>query len=365
MPRLRHLAFSAAILLVAAFACTSCTAVSEPLNWRGRLPADPAALATPEAIAIADNLLAYQHKSGGWPKNVAMEKPLTDADRAALAARDEQKPKSENAPTIDNGSTTSQIRFLAAVFAASGHERHRDAVLRGLDYLLAAQYPNGGWPQFFPLRKGYYSHITFNDDATLNVLEILRAIATGEKPYDFVDQPRRIRGADALRRGIDCVLRCQIVVDGKPTVWAAQHDETTFAPAAARKFEPACFTSQESAGLVRFLMSIDQPSPEIIASIRGAVVWFERTKITGLRFARINTPEGRDGIVTPDPTAGPLWARFYELGTERPIFIGRDEVIHYSLTEIERERRGGYAWYDDRPAEVLKKYPAWAAKWSK
>src|SRR5690349_14582780 len=96
------------IALLLATGLSSCQAAetSQPqssLDWRGRLPTAPAALATPEAIAIADNLLAYQYKSGGWPKNIAMEKPLTDADRAALAARDEQKPKSENAPTIDNG----------------------------------------------------------------------------------------------------------------------------------------------------------------------------------------------------------------------------------------------------------------------
>ncbi len=349
------------VLAVAFLATRSAAQTQQPLDWKA-LPKDPAVLATPEALAIADNLLAYQYKSGGWPKNLAMEKPLTDADRATLAARDESKPKSADAPTIDNGSTTSQIRFLAAVFTATGHERHRDAVLRGLDYLLAAQYPNGGWPQFFPLRKGYYSHITFNDDATRNVLEILRDTAAAKAPYAFVDEPRRIRAADAFKRGIECVLRCQIVVDGKPTVWSAQHDEVTFAPAAARKFEPACFTAQESAGLVRFLMSLEKPSPEIIAAVQGAVVWFERTKLTGLRFDRVKTPEGRDGIVTPDPAAPPLWARFYELGTERPIFIGRDEVIHYTLTEIERERRGGYAWYDDRPAEILKKYPSWLSR---
>ncbi|ATC64673.1 pectate lyase [Nibricoccus aquaticus] len=347
------------LLLVTSLACMSCLAVAQqPIDWKS-LPKDPAVLTSPEALAIADNLLAYQYKSGGWPKNIAMEKNLTDADRAALASRDETKRDGEHTPTIDNGATTSQIRFLAAVFTATGHERHRDAVLRGLDYLFTAQYENGGWPQFFPLRKGYYTHITFNDDATRNVLEILRDTAAAKAPYAFVDEPRRIRATDALARGIACVLRCQIVVDGKPTVWAAQHDETTFAPAPARKFEPACFTSQESAGLVRFLMSLENPSPEIIASVQGAVAWFERTKLSGLRFERVKTPEGRDGIVTPDPAAPPLWARFYELGTERPIFIGRDEVIHYTLSEIERERRGGYAWYDDRPAEILKKYPSW------
>jgi hypothetical protein len=35
----------------------------------------------------------------------------------------------------------------------------------------------------------------------------------------------------------------------------------------------------------------------------------------------------------------------------------------YSLAEVSRERRSGYAWYTDKPEKVLKKYPAWQKKW--
>ncbi len=54
------------------------------------------------------------------------------------------------------------------------------------------------------------------------------------------------------------------------------------------------------------------------------------------------------------------WARFYELGTNRPIFVGRDGVVKYSLGEIEEERQRGYRWWVDRPAKMLaESYPAW------
>ena len=56
-------------------------------------------------------------------------------------------------------------------------EAWNNAFRRGLDYLLKAQYPNGGWPQFYPLRNGYWSHITYNDDAMAGVLELLRDVA--------------------------------------------------------------------------------------------------------------------------------------------------------------------------------------------
>jgi len=57
------------------------------------------------------------------------------------------------------------------------------------------------------------------------------------------------------------------------------------------------------------------------------------------------------------------WARFYEIGTNRPIFSGRDGVIRYNLDEIEQERRDGYAWLGAWPrALVEEEYPAWKAQ---
>ena len=158
-----------------------------------------------------------------------------------------------------------------------------------------------------------------------------------------------------------------MVVDGKKTVWGAQHDEKTPAPAAARTFEPASLCGSESVGLVRLLMDIDQPPPEVIDAVRSAVAWFQQVKVTGIRVERFRTPEGPDARVVADPAAPTLWARFYEIGTNRPIFCGRDAVIKYSFAELtERGRRGGYGWYTDRAHTLLEvDYPQWAAKWVK
>jgi len=64
-----------------------------------------------------------------------------------------------------------------------------------------------------------------------------------------------------------------------------------------------------------------------------------------------------------DPAAPPLWARFYQIGTDTPIFSGRDGVIRRNLADIEHERRTNDAWYGDWPAELLQRdYPAWKAR---
>ncbi len=338
-----------------ALACTGRAAVT----W-GQVLRQPAAwYAMEEAKAVGDAVLTYQTPSGGWPKNWDMTAPLSEAFRALK--------EGDRAPTIDNGATTTQIRLLARVHAAQPQTRaYRQAVERGIDYLFESQYESGGWPQFYPLRKGYYTHITFNDDAMVRVLEVMRDIADGRGELAWLDAKRRERAKDAVTRGVACILRCQVTQDGVKTAWCAQHDETTFAPAPARKFEPASLSGGESVGILRFLMQEPAPSPELVAAVKAGVAWFEKVKIAGLRWERIpapNLPKGVDAVATPDPNAPPIWARFYELETNRPIFIGRDAIIRYHVSEIEHERRTGYAWYVTSPQALLERdYPAWLVK---
>ena len=314
--------------------------------------------ASAEALRIADNVLLYQRRSGGWPKNIDMAKPLSDSGKASLL-RDQKKTDS----TIDNGATYTQLSFLARVWTAQRQERHRESFLKGFDYLLKAQYPNGGWPQFYPDLSGYYKHITYNDDAMIGVMKLLRDVARAKPVYAFVDEARRASAARAVEKGIECILKTQVVVNGRRTVWCAQHDEVTFAPAAARKFEVISLSGGESVGIVRFLMSVGDPSPAVVEAVEAAIAWFEQSQLKGIKWIEkrdASQPGGIDRVVIQDPAGGPIWARFYEIGSNRPIFVGRDGVVRYSVAEIEHERRTGYNWYVEEPAKLLTKdYRKW------
>ncbi len=111
-------------------------------------------------------------------------------------------------------------------------------------------------------------------------------------------------------------------------------------------------------------MEIEQPTPEIIAAIEGAVAWFQGVAIHGVRLEEFTGADGKlDKRVVADPAAEPLWARFYELGTNRPVFTGRDKVLRYAISEIEHERRNGYSYYVTSPAGLIgKDYPRWRTK---
>jgi len=303
------------------------------------------------AETIGDNMISYQSEIGAWPKNMPME---------AHSYQGEKFTKNWGT-TIDNGATYSQMNFLARVYHATGKKRFKDSFIRGLDYLLEAQYENGGWPQRYPLCGDYGDHITFNDDAMVGVLSILRDVAEKKPEFAFVDGKRRKKVETAVRKGIECILKCQIIVDGKRTAWCQQHDEKTLEPRPARAYEPIAITGRESVRVVKFLMSIDNPSPEVIEAVQDAIAWFECNKITGIRVVH----KDGDRIVVEDPNAPPMWARFYQIVSSRPIFAGMDTKVKYKLAEIDKLKRTSYSYYGHYATELLAKdYPAWQKKWA-
>ena len=355
---------SSSIALVLVVACAAATSLAQPTH-----PTTSPSVIAPRTAAwksdewikseegrrVVQNVLAWQNADGGWPKNY-------DALRAPATARSRDR---ERGSTFDNGATYSELRLLARAYTLDGNTpEHKAAFDRGLKYLLDAQYENGGWPQRFPLEPNNYSrHITFNDGATVGVMRILESIRNNSSEFALVSDDDRARVTKAFDRGIECILNCQIKADGKLTAWCQQHDEVTLAPAPARTFEPPCIASNESAGLAMLLMSQPNPSPRVRESIEAAMKWFDEVKVTGKRYEEVTGPQyerGRDRILVDDPNAKePVWARMYEIGTNRPVFSGRDSAIKYSLAEVEYERRTGYGWYGRWPSRAVAMYEEW------
>lgn len=326
--------------------------------------------ATAEARRVADIVVSFQTPAGGWSKNLDLtnharrpgESFAPNNLSAHLSPGDfdtPHDPKWNYVGTLDNDATTTEMQFLARVAAASGTagEPYRAAVLRGLEYVLAAQFPNGGWPQVWPLEGGYHDAITFNDSAVTETLELLQAVADGKDQFAFVPRPVRARAAAAVDHGIETIVATQITENGHRTVWAQQHDALTLQPVAGRNYEPAAKCSSESASMLLFLMSLPHPSQAVVAAVHAAAVWFRKTAIHDVAFER--GADGRRRVSSPG--AGPLWARYYELRTDRPIFGDRDQSIHDDVNEISLERRNGYSWYNAAPAAALERFTAWSA----
>src|SRR5205814_10201241 len=138
------------------------------------------------------------------------------------------------------------------------------------------------WPQSYPPDQTYHRYITFNDGAMERLMLFIREVAE-QSTYDFVDAGRRRACREAFDRGVQCILNCQIRVDGKLTAWCAQHDEKDFSPRIGRSYELVSISGSESVGIVRLLMSLNDPSPEVVRSIDAAVAWFDSAKLNGIR----------------------------------------------------------------------------------
>ncbi|CAC9973043.1 pectate lyase [Flavobacterium panici] len=315
---------------------------------------------------IADNILLFQRNNGGWPKNYDMKAILTPKQIDTVI-----KTKPILHTTFDNETTYTHVNYLAQVYTLTKDAKYKDGALKGIDFILEAQYGNGGWPQYFPLEKGYSRHITFNDGAYMGIMNLLKKIVNNDPDFAFIDPKIRKKVTASYEKGITCILKMQIKDDGKLTAWCQQHDEITLLPAWARKFEPPSICNAESVDVVLFLMAFDNPNEKIINSVQSAVKWFQDSKIYNTRVESFKAPEmeskykkiTNDVRIVTDSTAPPIWTRYYELGTHKPLFCDRDSQFLYSLAEVSRERRSGYAWYTDKPEKVLKKYAAWQKKW--
>jgi PelA/Pel-15E family pectate lyase len=305
--------------------------------------------ASDEAKALADVMLSYQTPAGGWSKHTGYSEGIRKPGMQ-WTSQNEPGKKPHYLGTFDNHSTTEQMNFLANVWLATQREDCKAGFIKGLNYIFAAQYPNGGWPQVYPLEGDYHDDITFNDDAMTHILDLLQSIADKDPCHAFLDEAMRGKAAVALEKGMGCVFKMQVVQDGKKTAWCAQYDPFTLQPAQARKMEPATLSGQESANLLKFLMTIPHPTPELVASIESGLEWLDRVKVTGLARTK---REGKT-VYEPDSSSTEVyWARFYSLTDSKPVFPGRDGVLYPSYNEMAANNKLGYDFFSPRPGSVV------------
>lgn len=325
--------------------------VRAPSGGDFKLPAkmDNVWYASDDAKKLAEVLLSYQTPSGGWSKHTGYSKG-TRQPGMQWTSQNEPGKAPHYVATFDNRATIEEMYFLAATWKATQREDCKAGFIRGLNFIFAAQYPNGGWPQVYPLEGGYHDQITFNDDAMTRILELLQAVTEGEGYYAFLDGSQRQQARAALEAGIGCVLRTQVLQEGKKTAWCAQYDALTLQPAAARKMEPVTLSGLESAHLLEFLMTITNPAPEMVAAIESGLGWLERVKITGLA----KTKAGAKTVYEANAVSTEVyWARFYNLTNSQPVFPGRDGVIYSSYAEMAAGNKLGYDYLSTLPGSIV------------
>ena len=334
---------------------------------------------TQEARQVADSVMKYQFPSGGWAKNQNWHMPAEGNKQAErLLVWQQIHSDSGVGATIDNGATINEMQVLARIYQANAtynkadrkqQKRIRKAVVKGFDYLIEAQYDNGGWPQYYPKKPArkdgqpfYSDHITFNDYAMTNVMQLLRDIADNKEPWAALqfDPAQRQLARNAFEKGIECILNCQIRKNGQLTVWCQQHDEHTLQPANARAYELASFTgTHETVAILQMLMSLPQPSQRVKESVEAAIAWLQRHAIRDMRQETFVNADGKQDRRLVHQFGANLWARYYDLETEEPFVCDRDGKPQPALEYIGYERRNGYGWYSSDTQTVIDAYDNW------
>ncbi len=310
--------------------------------------------------SVAEKMLQYQLSNGAWPKQL-VDKSVVDYSLPLTKERLQQIKKTDiDHATLDNSATTREITELIKAFKDTKNKAYLTAAEKGIAYILSAQYENGGFPQYYPNKLHYRAEITYNDDAMINALLVLYKVANKREGFEAINPIFVSKAQKAVEKGITCILKTQVIQDGKRSIWAAQYDQNTLQPAQARKFEPASLSTSESVSIVRFLM-LQPATTEIKQAIEHAIQWFEQHDIEGYRFDRIQdrvTGKYQRQLVA-DRTST-IWARFYNLEDNRPLFGDRDNTIKYNFEEVSEERRNGYAWFGNWPEKLIQKdYPKW------
>jgi PelA/Pel-15E family pectate lyase len=328
---------------------------------------------TTEALHIADVIVSFQTPAGGWSKNLDMSgeprqrgqsyTPDNLSKHPGIADFDAPKdPKWNYVGTLDNDATNTELRFLARVAGATpgaAGAAYRASFLRGVHYLLEAQFPNGGWPQVWPLEGGYHDAITYNDNAVTESAETLTDVAAGADDYAFVPLELRQRAKASAAHALKCILATQVVVHGQKTIWAQQQDALTLAPVAGRNYEPAALSTAESSDILLYLMQLEHPSRAVAAAIQAGVEWLKGAEVKNHAWVGGHeTPGGRH--LEPRAGAAPLWSRYYSVDKGTPVFGERDKTIHDDVNELSLERRNGYSWYSRLPQRALDAYDEWS-----
>jgi PelA/Pel-15E family pectate lyase len=281
------------------------------------------------AIALVRGQLC----SGGWDYIIEWNPDL----RKKYAYRVDKNcgPGAPRTVTVlDDNVTQACLRFLMRVDRELGFKEAaiHEAAEFALESLMRAQYPNGAWPQRyiappdpekFPVKKASYpaswprkwpnldyrDYYTFNDNTIADCIDTMLEAAKIYKSDGYMT---------SAKKGGDFILLAQMP-DPQPG-WAQQYN-LDMHPAWARQFEPPSVSGGETQGILRMLMVLyrDTGDRRYLEPIPRALAW--------LKSSILPRPANPSEAWRRQRSGEPVVARFYELQTNKPLFITKGTMV--------------------------------------
>ncbi|MFT3846559.1 MAG: pectate lyase [Lacibacter sp.] len=278
------------------------------------------------AEKVAAAIIKGQSKAGGWNYMVdfAGEKSMKKwyATIGKNAWRLEEFQHYYGNDTYDDDVTSNTSRFLLRMYIEKHDAKYKPALDKAISFILKSQYPNGGWPQRYPLKydfqkKGhpdYSSFHTFNDDVIGENLNFLIQC------YQHLGDKRFL---EPIKKAMNFYCLSQ-----KPNgAWGQQYDMNLNVEG-ARTYEPAAYLPRTTFGNAMLMLRFYQYTGDkkFLAHIPDAINWLERVRLS----------EG--DAKSKERFTHPLYV---EVGTDKPVYVhrkGSNAVYGYYYTDTSDEK---------------------------
>ena len=253
------------------------------------------------AVKAGMSLAWAQRTSGGWDCVCSV----------SHAAGGKQPARKKGKSTFDKGTTQKTLRFLIDLDKETDRKWLSKAIELGVDFVIRAQYPNGAWPQQYPLTGGYSDLFTFKNGVTNECIELMVHAHRIGKNKKYLNT--------ALKGG-DFILKS--VVSGKQPGWAQQYSKD-MKPARGRTFEPPALCSRATARNIDTLTTlyIETGDSRFTEPVKQAVTWLNTLQLSSGR-----------------------WALLYEIGSNKPVYGSKDRRIFHSLEKVSDALRSSHTW---------------------
>jgi hypothetical protein len=260
------------------------------------------------AIAAADALVWGQLSPGGWYADINF---LTES---TWCYRHEgvYDPPCFQTCTFDDDKSQSVIRFLMRMGDLFG-EPYAEAALYALEFVMNSQFPNGAWPQKYPLSGDYPNYYqdfyTFNDRAINDCIGLLILA------YEKYGDKRYLKSAEM---GGSFIIISQH--DEPQAGWSQQY-MWNMTPGWARPFEFPSVSSRVTSRNVKTLIDLYllTGNETYLEPIPAAIDWLNNSMV-GENY----------------------WEKFYELGTNLPLYPLADYVTTHNYSELDDDRKESY-----------------------
>lgn len=279
-------------------------------------------------------LIKGQLRSGGWYYHIEFDLQK----RAEFGYRVEPaQAKQKLQTTLDDDTTAAAVRFLMQLDKVQDFKDKKvhEAAEYALESILRAQFPNGGWYQWwkefpklasemdYPIKKASYppswsrkwlndwtGKYFLNDDVIVNVmLTLLQAHRTyGANKYLL-----------AAKKAGDFLVLAQM--PQPQPAWAQQYN-IDMHPVWDRKFEPPAISGRESQTALQGLLMLFRYTcdKKYLEPVPPALAYLKKSLL----------PDGK-------------LARFYELHTNKPLYFKRTGKV-YDLTYSDADLPDHYAF---------------------